>query len=103
MFSETKRTIEYCYYLDKERICHGKAYEIIGDSILRINDESWNYRREGDNYFLSRVFRGTYEFGFASKLIPLTTIGTFITTTPGKTDTLWTTDYSTPRLARSCP
>lgn len=94
IYSENKRTIDYCYYYDNERVCHGYSYEIIGDSVLKINDAVWNYKKQGDSYFLSRFFRDTYESGLASNLIPLTTAGTFITTTPGKSDTLWTTDYT---------
>ncbi len=94
VFSDTKRIIEYCYYYDSERNCFGNSYEILDGSAIKINDELWNYTKQGDKYILYRYFRGTYESGLAKTLIPLETIGSFITTTADKTDTLWETDYS---------
>lgn len=93
IFSKNKKRIEYCYYYDTVRVCYGSTYEIYSDSVLKIDDKSWIYKKRSDKYFLYRFYNGTYESGYAKTLIPLEAIGLFVTTTTDKIDTLWTTDY----------
>ena len=100
VFSATHRRIEYCYYDDNKRTCHGTAYELTSDSTLAIDGTIWHYKKRSDQYFVDRYFNGTYESGFAKSLIPLEATGLFTTTTADKIDTLWTTDYSTDNPAR---
>ncbi len=94
VFSDTHQRIEYCYYYDGERHCHGINYRLTGDSTLDMDGETWHFSRQGDRYLLERSFQGTYESGLAQSLIPLATAGRFTTTTADRIDTLWTTDYA---------
>lgn len=94
VFSETHKRIDYCYYYDNERNCYGTNYQLTSDTTLDMDGEIWNYRKQGDQYFVERYFNGTYECGFTKSLIPFETLGRFTTTTADKIDTLWTTDYS---------
>ncbi len=94
VFSNTHKRIEYCYYYDNERHCYGTNYQLTSDTTVAIDDEIWNYKKQGDQYFMERYFNGTYESGIATSLIPFEIAGPFTTTTADKMDTLWTTDYS---------
>jgi len=100
VFSDTHKRIEYCYYYDNERHCYGTDYRLTSDIALDINGVIWNYKKQGDKYFVERYFNGTYECGFAKSLVPLETVGLFTTTTKDKIDTLWTTDYSADKPSR---
>ena len=94
MFSDRHKEIDYCYYYDKERFCHGNDYELLSDSILKINDEQWVYKKQDNKFYVSRYLDGAFEAGFVSSLVPFETLGPFVTTTDDKKDTLWITDYS---------
>lgn len=95
VFSDTQKEIDYCYYYDSLRNCIQYYYELTNDSTLTINNYHWNYRKEGNSFFVYRYIDGFYESGYAKTLIPLETTSLFTTTTADKIDTLWATDYAT--------
>lgn len=93
VFSPTRRRVEYCYYFENERRCFGNTYELINDSILYIDGQTWIYIKSGDRYFVKREKDIFIEYGFVSTLIPFETSGHFTTITIDKHDTLWYTNY----------
>jgi hypothetical protein len=102
VFSDTRKEIDYCYYYDSLRNCRQYYYELTNDSTLTINNCNWNYRKEGNSFFVYRYIDGVYESGYAKTLIPFETTGLFTTTTADKIDTLWATDYATDEPSNPC-
>lgn len=94
VFSDTHKRIEYCYYIGAKRNCSGQTYMLEGDSILKIDDQTWFYRKlPTQNYEVYRYFRGTFESGTVTSLIPFTPTGIFTTYTKDKSIVLWTVNY----------
>ncbi|MBI1306681.1 MAG: hypothetical protein GC181_08715 [Bacteroidetes bacterium] len=97
VFSETKRRVEYCYYYDNERNCHGSDYEFLNDSILLIDNQKWIYysidsiswevkTTINDN----KTFRKT---GKVLSLVPLTPIDKLYIISSSNPDTMWIENY----------
>jgi hypothetical protein len=95
VFSEKHKRIEYCYYYDDERHCHGTDYILKSDSTLDIDGETWNFKKQGGKYFVESYHNSTYTNGFTNSLIPFEAFGIFTIMTADKIDTLWTRNYST--------
>lgn len=95
IFSENRKQIDYCYYYDNERVCHGQSYELVNDSTLSIGGVIWTYHLKGNQFLVYRCEKGAFETGYVKSLMPFEPTGLFATTSADKMDTLWTTDYST--------
>ena len=61
VYSTTKKKIEYCYYYDSLRICHGDTYEIISDSILKTDNRTWIFKKQNDKFIIFSRDSGNYE------------------------------------------
>ena len=98
--SESEFRLEYCFYYDNKRYIHYYdqiEFKKCNDSVLDVKykslKESWIYSKKNDTtYFLKRFYNGTYEIGYAKKIIPLEKIGKFISINQNN-DTIWTTEY----------
>lgn len=99
-FPEDSFRLEYCFYYDNKRYVHyydQLSYVLLYDSVLNVTyrtlSETWIYRKINDTtYFLKRSYHGTYESGYARKLVPLEKKGKYVTMN-NVNDTLWTTEY----------
>lgn len=95
ILDENTTRVEYCYYYDNERICHGNTYRILNDSTLIENESIWNYKKVYDNNF--SIWRNDsliVEYGQASSMMPLQKTGLFFTVNKLSKDTLWQMDYT---------
>lgn len=102
-FSNNHIKVEYCYYSDSIKNCHGYHFRIKNDSTLVISDslmnqiyETWTFKKtDNNNFYIYRVNKGFLESGRVDNLIPLSQIESFVTTSLDKQDTLWrTTDFT---------
>ncbi len=104
LYSDTNRTIEYCYYLDDKKNCFSEDYTILNDSTLRIitwDTIEWSFRQVRDSLYEIRRYR-LYDrtqdslllSGYARSLIPLRIIGNLYTISDKRIDTLWYQDFS---------
>ncbi len=95
IFSNTKRSVEYCYYYDSERYCHGNTFEIINENMLLVNDVEWEYFQTDKNEFrIKREQENVTELGQAKSILPFEPDGIFYTISNTTGDTLWQEDYS---------
>jgi hypothetical protein len=98
VFSDNLKRIEYCFYYDNQRNCHGKTYELQNDSTLSIFESQdtliYNFQyKNSDSLFIYGENNNTYEFGYVNSLIPLLPYEIY-TLNEHKTDTLWISDFS---------
>lgn len=94
LFSDRKMKLEYCYYYDNERNCHGDTYEIINDSLVAVNGISWHFQQQSSGaYWVWRKDRIATEYGQVDSLLPFTQKGIFYTVSNQTQDTLWQEEY----------
>lgn len=98
VYSDSLRSIQYCYYMDSVRHCIESVYRMKGNDILEVSNYrdtiEWKYKRRSDSlYEISAFVDGFYQYGLARSLQPLLFFNKQVTTTSDKIDTLWFTEY----------
>ncbi|MFK7973011.1 MAG: hypothetical protein AB8F95_21755 [Bacteroidia bacterium] len=95
VFSDGSKQVDYCYYYDQKRHCHGSHYQLIGDSLLLINGKkAWNVAwLPLGGFWIWRDSIWYTEAGYAEGLIPFDPKGTITATEIETGAELWVADY----------
>lgn len=98
VYTDSLRSIQYCYYMDSVRHCMESVYQLKDDDVLLVSNYrdtiAWNYKRRSDSlYEISAFIDGFYQYGLARSLHPLLFFNKQVTTTSDKIDTLWSIEY----------
>lgn len=109
VYSDSLRSVQYCYYKDSLRHCIGSLYQLKPDNVVLISTlqdtVAWMYRKQNDSlYEVNAVIDGFWYSGWASSVMPLKFKGELVTLAADKTDTLWYTTYTyTPHFPEGNP